>query len=142
MFSKACEYGIRAMLHVAHKSQAKERVGVKDIAKAINSPEAFTGKIMQQLSKRGLVRSIKGPSGGFWIDDEAREKINLRQIVEVLDGDKIYIGCGLGLSQCNDQKPCPMHDQYKDVRDALIKIHTSANLDQLAKTLDENAILK
>ena len=63
MFSKACEYGIRAMLHVAHKSQAKERVGVKDIAKAINSPEAFTGKIMQQLSKRGLVRSIKGPSG-------------------------------------------------------------------------------
>jgi len=57
MFSKACEYAIKAVLHVAHKSRADERVGVKAIAKAIDSPEAFTGKIMQQLSKNGIVQS-------------------------------------------------------------------------------------
>jgi Rrf2 family protein len=142
MFSKACEYGIRAMLHIAHKSQAKERVGVKDIAKAINSPEAFTGKIMQQLSKSGLVQSIKGPHGGFWINDEDRVKINLRQIVEVIDGDQIYVGCGLGLSQCNDKEPCPMHNQYQPVREALIKIHTDTSLDELATKLDGIATLK
>jgi len=142
MFSKACEYGIRAMLHIAHKSQANERVGVKDIAKAINSPEAFTGKIMQQLSKNGLVQSIKGPSGGFWIDDEARATINLRQIVEVIDGDKIYVGCGLGLSECNDQKPCPMHDQYIALRQSLVQIHTDTNIDELASTLDGMTFLK
>ena len=142
MFSKACEYGIRAMLHIAHKSQVKERVGVKDIAKAIDSPEAFTGKIMQQLSKSGLVKSIKGPHGGFWINDEDRTKINLRQIVEVLDGDHIYVGCGLGLSQCNDNKPCPMHKQYTPVRQALIKIHTETSLEELATKLDGIATLK
>jgi len=142
MFSKACEYGIRAMLHISHKSQANERVGVKDIAIAIDSPVAFTGKIMQQLSKKGLVQSIKGPMGGFWIDKKDREKINLRQIVEVMDGDKIYVGCGMGLSDCNDLRPCPTHQQYVQVRQALIKIHTETNLDQLASKLDGNAILK
>ena len=142
MFSKACEYGIRAMLHIAHKSQAKERVGVKDIAEAIDSPEAFTGKIMQQLSKNKLVQSIKGPHGGFWINDEDRTKINLRQIVEVIDGDKIYIGCGLGLNQCSDNEPCPMHNQYIPVRNALIKIHTETSLEDLAVKLDGIATLK
>ena len=97
---------------------------------------------MQQLSKKGLVKSIKGPSGGFWIDDKDREKINLRQIVEVIDGDKIYVGCGLGLRQCNDKKPCPMHVEYKAVRDDLIKIHTATNIDELAIKLDGTAILK
>lgn len=142
MFSKSCEYGIRAMIHIAHKSQAKERVGVKEIAKAIDSPEAFTGKIMQQLSKSGLVKSIKGPKGGFWISDEERSMINLRQIVEVIDGDKIYVGCGLGLNQCNDKKPCPVHYQYGPVRQALIKIHTETSLDELATKLDGIATLK
>ena len=142
MFSKACEYGIRAMLHIAYKSRSQERVGVKEIAKAIDSPEAFTGKIMQQLSKSGLVQSIKGPHGGFWINDEDRIKINLRQIVEVLDGNQIYIGCGMGLNQCNDMKPCPMHNQYTPVRQALIKIHTETSLDALATKLDGIATLK
>jgi len=142
MFSKACEYGIRAMLHIAHKSQNHERVGVKDIAKEIDSPEAFTGKIMQQLSKSGLVQSIKGPNGGFWISDDDRANINLRQIVEVLDGDQIYVGCGLGLRQCNDAKPCPMHHQYMPVRKALVKIHTETSLDELATKLDGIATLK
>ncbi|MFT6336279.1 MAG: Rrf2 family protein [Halioglobus sp.] len=130
------------MLHIAHKSQIKERLGVKDIAKAIDSPEAFTGKIMQLLSKSDLVQSIKGPNGGFGINDEDRNKINLRQIVEVLDGDQIYVGCGLGLGQCNKNAPCPMHNQYATVRKALIKIHTEASLEELATKLDGIATLK
>ena len=142
MFSKACEYAIKAVLHVALKSRADERVGVKDIAKAIDSPEAFTGKIMQQLSKSGIVKSIKGPSGGFWIGEEERQTANLRNIVKVFDGDSLYVDCGLGLKQCNDLKPCPVHHDYKLIRDALIEMHTETNLDDLAEKLENDAILK
>ena len=142
MFSKACEYAIKAVLHVAHKSREGARVGVKDISKAIDSPEAFTGKIMQQLSKSGIVQSIKGPSGGFWIGEADRKKANLRNIVSVIDGDKLYIDCGLGLKQCNEAKPCPVHDEYKLIRDALIKMHTETTLDDLAEKLEKKAILK
>jgi len=142
MFSKACEYAIKAVLHIAHKSRSDERVGVKDIAKAIDSPEAFTGKIMQQLSKSGLVKSIKGPSGGFWMGEDERKSANIKDIVKVIDGDKLYTECGLGLKQCNDNKPCPVHEQYKEIRDALVKMHTETNLDELAEKLENEASLK
>ncbi len=142
MFSKACEYAIKAVLHIAHKSRSDERVGVKDIAKAIDSPEAFTGKIMQQLSKSGLVKSIKGPSGGFWMGEDERKAANLKDIVTIIDGDKLYTECGLGLKQCNDKVPCPVHFQYKEIRDALIKMHTETNLDDLAEKLENDASLK
>ena len=52
MFSKTCEYGIKATLFIAQMSQKGERVSLKDIASAIDSPSAFTAKILQTLSKR------------------------------------------------------------------------------------------
>ena len=142
MFSKACEYAIKAVLHVAHESRIEKRVGVKAIAKAIDSPEAFMGKIMQQLSKSGIVKSIKGPSGGFWMGEDERKAANLKVIVEVIDGDKLYTECGLGLKQCNDSKPCPVHEEYKKIREALILMHTETNIDDLAEKLEGEATLK
>jgi DNA-binding IscR family transcriptional regulator len=59
MFSKTCEYAIKASIYIASQSLAQKRVGIKDIAQAIESPEAFTGKIMQVLSKNHIVASVK-----------------------------------------------------------------------------------
>ena len=142
MFSKACEYAIKAVLYIAYSSKREERVGVKKIAKAIDSPEAFTGKIMQQLSKNKIVSSIKGPSGGFWIGEEQRKSVNIMEIVKVIDGDKLYTACGLGLTNCNDHHPCPVHEEYAKIKAELIKMHTETSIDDLSGKLDENATLK
>ena len=104
MFSKACEYGIRAMLHIARTSKVGTRVGIRDIAKAIDSPEPFMAKILQDLSRKGLVLSIKGPNGGFYMN-EVHQKISLAEIVTAIDGDQLFNGCGLGLKACNEKKP-------------------------------------
>ena len=142
MFSKACEYGIKAVIHIAHKSQAGERVGIKQIAKAIDSPEAFTGKVLQQLSKNNIIQSTKGPSGGFWITEKNRNNINLRNIVEVLDGKKIYVKCAFGLKSCNDNNPCPIHNEYAEIRNALNRLHSTISIEDLAKKLDGISSLK
>ena len=142
MFSKACEYGIKAVLHIAHMSQKGERVGLKAIAKEIGSPEAFTAKIMQKLSRSKIVKSIKGPSGGFEMGEEVRMNVNLKKIVEVIDGDSLYVRCGLGLNDCNDAHPCPVHHQYKVIRNALIQMHSEKSIEELAKKLDDDAKLK
>lgn len=137
MFSKACEYGIKATLYIAEQAlNSEKKTGVKDIAKAIDSPEAFTAKIMQILSKNKIVNSSKGPSGGFYIPKKNLEKIKLSAIVKAIDGDQIYVGCGLGLSQCNAEKPCPVHDQFKVVRDELANMLTKTSLLELATGLD------
>lgn len=82
-------------------------MSLKEIAEEIDSPVAFTAKILQLLSKNKIVDSVKGAYGGFEIDREQMDKLKLSQIVDAIDGDKIYAGCGLGLKECNADKPCP-----------------------------------
>ncbi|SEB71069.1 Rrf2 family protein [Tenacibaculum sp. MAR_2009_124] len=119
MFSKSCEYGLRATIYVAEQSSLGNRVGLKTIALAIDSPEAFTGKILQTLTRNNIITSIKGPYGGFVIEDHQVKKLKLSEIVKVLDGDKIYTGCGLGLKQCNEKSPCPLHYKFVEIREQL-----------------------
>ncbi|RYM35045.1 Rrf2 family transcriptional regulator [Brumimicrobium glaciale] len=137
MFSKACEYGIKATLYIAEQAlKSDKKTGVKDISKAIDSPEAFTAKILQILTKKGIINSVKGPSGGFFIPKDRLELIKLSVIVKAIDGDQIYIGCGLGLNQCNEEKPCPVHNQFKKIRDDLADMLKNTSLLELATGLD------
>ncbi|MBK9981754.1 MAG: Rrf2 family transcriptional regulator [Saprospiraceae bacterium] len=121
MFSKTCEYGIKAMIFVAQKSKDGSRVGIKEIAKGTDAPEHFIAKIMQELSRKKLVHSIKGPNGGFYFD-KSDLKTSLADIVKALDGNAIYTDCALGLKTCNAKKPCPVHHQFQDIKKNLIKM--------------------
>ncbi len=128
MFSKACEYGIKASVYIIDCSLKNEKVSMKDVAKAIDSPEAYTSKILQQLSRNNIIQSEKGPTGGFSVEKDKIEQLNLSMIVSAIDGDSIYEGCGLGFHHCNENKPCVIHHQYKTIRDDL-------------KTMLENTLL-
>ncbi|MBL8009230.1 MAG: Rrf2 family transcriptional regulator [Flavobacteriales bacterium] len=119
MFSKACEYGIRAAVCIAGCGREGERLSLKAIAERTDSPEAFTAKILQKLVHAGLVWSVKGRGGGFSIPEAEARRIRLSQIVACIDGDAIYRGCALGLPQCNARKPCPLHDSFLQVREDL-----------------------
>lgn len=132
MFSKACEYGIKAAIFIATKSQEGKRVSPKEIAIEINSPQAFTAKILQALVRNNIVNSVKGAYGGFEIDKNDIKAIKLSQIVNAIDGDSIYNGCGLGLETCDENHPCPVHDKFKGVREELKFMLENTNLEQLA----------
>ena len=119
MFSKACEYGIRAAIYIAEQSLLDRKVSLREAAKAIDSPEAYTSKILQLLSRNKIINSGKGPTGGFSINKQDLDKVKLSTIVSAIDGDSIYNGCGLGLKKCNEKMPCPVHNQFKKVRDEL-----------------------
>ncbi|MCW3465861.1 RrF2 family transcriptional regulator [Chitinophaga nivalis] len=115
MFSKACEYAIRAMIYIAQKGNAGHKVGVKEVAEGIDSPEHFVAKILQQLSRKNLVQSLKGPNGGFFMEADALQT-SLADIVLAVDGDGLFTQCGLGLKYCSEKNPCPIHEQYKAIR--------------------------
>nr|WP_315250892.1 Rrf2 family transcriptional regulator [uncultured Flavobacterium sp.] len=132
MFSKTCEYGIRATIFIASESYQNKRVGLKDIAKKIDSPEAFTAKILQILSKDNIINSIKGVGGGFEIPRETMRNIKLAQIVNALEGDRVFTGCGLGLTHCSEDHPCPMHEKFKSIRNELAFMLENTNLEELA----------
>lgn len=132
MFSKACEYGIKASIYIALNSYDGKRVSLKEIAKEIDSPEAFTAKILQALVRNNIIKSVKGAYGGFEIDKNDIQLIKLAEIVNAIDGNQIYEGCGLGLHSCQEEHPCPVHDQFKVIRKELKYMLESTNLEQLA----------
>jgi len=134
MFSKACEYGIRATLFIARQSKNGIWSNLGEIAKAVNSPEAFTAKILQKLVKQGVIESRKGPSGGFYIAPSS--KIKLIEIVLAIDGDIIYNGCGLGLAECSETHPCPLHDNFVSIRSDLKKMLSNTEIMTLTEKLE------
>jgi len=123
------------MLFVAQKSKSHVKVGVKEIAKAIDSPEPFIAKILQELSRKGLLQPAKGPSGGFFLGS-AGLKQSLADIVSAVDGDKLFTGCGLGLKSCSEKKPCPIHDEFVAVRKQIKTMMQSATLGDYNTSLD------
>ena len=130
MFSKTCEYAIRACIFIASETINGNRVSLPEVSKKIESPEAFTSKILQTLVKRKIIRSLKGPGGGFEIDKNIIENILLIDIVQSCDGN-ILQRCSLGLHQCSDIHPCPFHHKYKPIKESLIKVFSETSLKEL-----------
>ncbi len=136
MFSKACEYGIRATIYISLQSMQDKRQSLKDIAQHIDSPVAFTAKILQQLVKHNIINSVQGATGGFEIEKQKIKEIKLQQIVKAIDGSSIYMGCGLGLSECSEKNPCPVHYKFKAVREKLRMMLEETSLYELVERLE------
>ena len=136
MFTKACEYAIRAVLYISVKSIDGSKLGIQEIAKEIDSPVHFTAKILQVLSREGIISSVKGPNGGFYLEPKVKP-IPLNAIVNAIDGDDVLHSCSLGLKECSDKFPCPIHDEIKVYKERLRKIMKEKTVQQLAKELSQ-----
>lgn len=136
MISKACQYGIRAAIYIASRHNAGIKLNIRQIALEVDAPEAFTAKILQILNKHRIITSLKGPYGGFFIEEYQLEQ-PLVNIVNALDGMSVFKECGLGLKQCSASHPCPMHDQYKKAREALQNAFQQTTIRQLALQVNE-----
>lgn len=131
MFSKACEYGLRAAIYINIKSINGSRLSIHEIANEVDAPIPFTAKILQTLVREGLIASIKGPNGGFYIDPKAKP-VSLADIVNAIEGssDSLHI-CTLGLKECSDKFPCPIHHQVKLYKDQIRKVMRETNIHDL-----------
>lgn len=136
MFSKSCEYGIKAAVYIAQQSLQNKRVKLGDIAKSIDSPTAFTAKTLQLLSREKIIYAVMGKMGGYEIEKSSLNKITLLDIVTIIDGDFIYNKCGLGLKECDDLVPCPIHNEFTKIRGDLKKMLQETTLLSLATNLD------
>lgn len=121
MLSNTCKTAIKAVIYLCSKFDTKENSGIKEVAEYINANEHTVGKILQILVKQNVIKSIKGPSGGYYIS-VGQKKQPIINIVEAIDGKGIFKSCGLGLSKCSSSHPCPIHNEYKEARDIIEKL--------------------
>lgn len=136
MLSNSSKYAIKAVLFLALHSSKENKILAKDISKPINVPQAYIAKLLQPLVKENIVSSIKGPKGGFYLDEVNLNK-SVMSIIMVIDGEDKWDACMLSLEKCNKDKPCPLHatlsasrnkilDSLKDktIKDVILSLKT------------------
>ncbi|MDP2891353.1 MAG: Rrf2 family transcriptional regulator [Bacteroidota bacterium] len=116
MLSKAAEYAIRSMVYIWMMNQQGTRPGYRTIATEVGSPEHFTAKVLQTMTRYNLVKAGKGRGGGFYFE-HPEEELPVFEIIKAIDGEKFFSSCAFGFENCNCANPCPMHDEFKLVRD-------------------------
>ena len=121
MLSTTCKTAIKAVILLSCNSSLDKKTGAKEIAEQINASEHTVGKTLQTLVKHGIINSLKGPSGGFYVTNQQQEQAIIN-IVETIDGKQIFKECGLGLSKCSESHQCPIHNEYKVARELIEKI--------------------
>lgn len=139
MFSQTCKYAIRAVLFLAMHVSLGKKVGVKEIAEALSVPQAFLAKILQQLSKSGIISSTKGPNGGFFMTPENLETAII-QVVITFDGEGVFNSCVLGLPTCSSENPCPLHMQAFAFREGLYYQLKHQTIGEIAKRAERDAL--
>ncbi len=125
MLSNTCKYAIRAVTYIAVNEEDGSKIGIKKIAKGLDLPAPFLSKILQVLSRNKILKSTKGPNGGFVLYKKP-EETNLLSVVEVIDGTDFFHTCILGMKLCDDDPEkkmiCPFHNDLDPLRDKLLKV--------------------
>lgn len=140
IFSRQCEYALQAVLYIAEKGTGGY-IDIKEISQKLDIPHHFLAKILQSLSKSGLLKSQKGPSGGFALGTDPAN-ITLYQIVEAIDGDEFMTQCVLGLPVCGGENPCPVHEQWGKLRDEIYAMLAGKNIRQMVDEIRTRPSIK
>ena len=133
IFSRQCEYALQAVLYLALRPEG-EMTSIKEMTDKLRIPYHFLAKILQDLSRKGLLSSLKGPTGGFGLAMPAKE-ITLFHVVEAVDGVDFTKDCVLGFPECSGRNPCAVHDKWATLRDGIYSMLVSKNIAEMARSM-------
>lgn len=126
LYSRSAEYAIRAFVHLARVPRGRFAM-TKSIAEAEQIPMHFLAKILQDLARKGLLDSNKGPSGGFALREPAA-RIHVLDLIEALDGKT--------LAETADRIPWSL-DGWKPLHSRIMEVLGRSTIADIAKALDK-----
>jgi Rrf2 family iron-sulfur cluster assembly transcriptional regulator len=145
MLSATCKYGIRAVIFIASKQESNTNTGLKEIAEKLEIPQPYLAKILQTLARKKILRSSKGPHGGFFLMTPA-EKITLMDVIESLDGRDFFDNCYVTGERCNFDEPdkglCILHNELREEKIRMEKFFSSKSIEALVNQLNSDQSIK
>lgn len=138
LYSSASKYAVRALAYMTSRDDQKIFT-VEELATGASVPKPYLSKILKQLVAGKILKSNKGPGGGYQFAKPASE-ISLYDIKITIDGITEFVECALGLDSCNDNAPCPAHFIWKDLRAAATKSLQVTTLPIANKIMIEKAV--
>ncbi len=129
LLSQSCQVAIKSISHIA--ATDKLCVNVRELAEVTSENLHTIAKVLQKLVRANMLKSLTGPGGGFYLTKE-QSGTTLADIVRVIDGNDTLDYCVLGLKQCRNEHPCPVHDQFAAARDDVKRLLQQTKLTELA----------
>ena len=111
---------------------------VKNIAEEEQIPAHFLAKILQQIARKGLLKSSKGPTGGFCLKVPA-SKLKLIDIIDAVDGMSNFTACAGGLPECNSATACSLCDRWKPVQSRIMVFLGKTSIADLVRDAKKKA---
>ncbi len=130
LFSRTSQYAAQALIYLA--TQRSDRlVLTREIAANLYIPTDYLGKIMGTMSRAKLLRSVRGRHGGYALDKGA-ESVDMLQVLLLTEGSKYTQDCFLGFKTCSDDSACPLHCEWKPIKERIVALLREQTLGVLA----------
>jgi Rrf2 family protein len=131
VFSQTAEYALRAVVHLA-RQPGDRRVLATDLAAATGVPESYLRKVLRELVRGGVLRSLRGKHGGFQLAVPA-DRLTLLGVASRFDRLTGRRTCLLGQPQCRDAYPCPLHRRWNAIADELTRFVGQTSIADVAR---------
>jgi Rrf2 family iron-sulfur cluster assembly transcriptional regulator len=132
MLSNSSKYAVKALVYLVNHSSKDNKILVKNLAKATEVPQPYLSKILQQLTAKDYLSSIKGRNGGYFITKAQGENSVLDIIVSIEGKDQLQL-CILNFDHCDNKNPCSIHHLVTSQKDALRKSFKTIKLKDLGE---------
>ncbi|NOY53360.1 MAG: Rrf2 family transcriptional regulator [Deltaproteobacteria bacterium] len=116
--TRAADYALRGVLYLSLQPEGTLSV-ISEIAEQMDIPEGFLARIFQTLAKSGIIRSHRGKKGGFSLALPA-EEINMRKVIETMEGPIHLNRCLNGYGDCGRGTLCSLHDVWCRIQEQVI----------------------
>lgn len=130
MYSRTTRYAFHLLGALVQRRD--ELVRGEELAEMTGIPANYLSKILNQLRKHGFVESQKGWGGGFRLDERALDRPIMDVLAAVEGPLRTLNNCAFGLPECDENNPCPLHDQWEMVRSASDRMLATTRISDLA----------
>lgn len=131
LLSRTSEYALQALIYLATQPVGKTMLS-RDVSDHLGVPAQYLAKILQDLAKHGVLDSFKGRGGGFVLRPGA-ERLNILDIVEIMEGQRFGEGCVLGLKTCSDETACPVHQYWSPMKREVMEMLGKQTIGSMAE---------
>ncbi len=131
MLTRAGDYALRSMVYLAKQPEGKITI-LSEIAEKQDVPKNFLAKILQVLTRAGLVKSHQGVNGGYSIEIPL-DSIDLKKVIETVEGPIFLNRCLIREGECDRDSFCPIHDVWVEAQSKLMEVLTNTTLEDVIR---------
>ncbi len=139
VYRRSAQIALQASMLLALEPEGRT-CRVRELAERLSVPATYLTKVLQLLTRAGLLRALRGPNGGVRLARHPRQT-TLWDVLTAVEPVGEFDRCLLGFGRCDNQHPCALHQSWSPVRDQLIEMLRGRTLWELASQARDNGAL-